>query len=170
MKLTWFSWDRAKVSRYRRGTSTVKLPWIWRRLQTANGYGYPPPSDFRQHILPDQASRHTRNLRCYRDYVERHHLSAQNIDKMAKKGESSACLLQWDLDISPFANVHTNRTQLTSSAAKARLLNVRLISMAMTGFFYTFKRPRTSPMMGMLKYDPIGTKLSSSLYHIYQCC
>ncbi|KAL6875040.1 50S ribosomal protein L33 [Trichoderma novae-zelandiae] len=40
--------------------------------------------------------------------------------------------------------------------AKARLLNVRLISMAMTGFFYTFKRPRTAPMMGMLKYDPIG--------------
>lgn len=41
-------------------------------------------------------------------------------------------------------------------AAKARLINVRLISMAMTGFFYTFKRPRTAPMMGMLKYDPIG--------------
>lgn len=40
--------------------------------------------------------------------------------------------------------------------AKARLLHVRLVSMAMTGFFYTFKRPRTSPMMGMLKYDPIG--------------
>lgn len=29
--------------------------------------------------------------------------------------------------------------------------------MAMTGFFYTFKRPRTAPMMSMLKYDPIGT-------------
>lgn len=28
--------------------------------------------------------------------------------------------------------------------------------MAMTGFFYTFKRPRTSPMMSMMKYDPIG--------------
>ncbi|KYK54916.1 mitochondrial 54S ribosomal protein YmL39 [Drechmeria coniospora] len=42
--------------------------------------------------------------------------------------------------------------------AKARLMNVRLISMAMTGFFYTFKRPRTSPMMGMLKYDPIVRK------------
>ncbi len=28
--------------------------------------------------------------------------------------------------------------------------------MAMTGFFYTFKRPRTSLPMGMLKYDPIG--------------
>ncbi|TWU77733.1 hypothetical protein ED733_008533 [Metarhizium rileyi] len=34
--------------------------------------------------------------------------------------------------------------------AKARLINVRLISMAMTGFFYTFKRPRTAPLMGMM--------------------
>ncbi|UKZ86851.1 mitochondrial 54S ribosomal protein bL33m [Trichoderma asperellum] len=76
---------------------------------------------------PSKPSRHTRNLRCYRDYVERHHLSARGIDKMAKK-------------------------------AKARLINVRLISMAMTGFFYTFKRPRTAPMMGMLKYDPIVRK------------
>ncbi|KAK3186271.1 hypothetical protein K4F52_005035 [Lecanicillium sp. MT-2017a] len=42
--------------------------------------------------------------------------------------------------------------------AKARLINVRLISMAMTGFFYTFKRPRTSLPMGMLKYDPIVRK------------
>ncbi|PFH60591.1 hypothetical protein XA68_10692 [Ophiocordyceps unilateralis] len=42
--------------------------------------------------------------------------------------------------------------------AKSRLINVRLISMAMTGFFYTFKRPRTSSMMGMLKYDPIIRK------------
>ncbi|KAK6451144.1 hypothetical protein FP744_10007395 [Trichoderma asperellum] len=51
--------------------------------------------------------------------------------------------------------------------AKARLINVRLISMAMTGFFYTFKRPRTAPMMGMLKYDPIGTKLSyNQCYHL----
>jgi hypothetical protein len=28
--------------------------------------------------------------------------------------------------------------------------------MAMTGFFYTFTRPRTSLPMSMLKYDPIG--------------
>ncbi|KAH7265150.1 uncharacterized protein BKA55DRAFT_685628 [Fusarium redolens] len=41
--------------------------------------------------------------------------------------------------------------------AKARLVHARLVSMAMTGFFYTFKRPRTAPMMSMLKYDPIGT-------------
>ncbi|RDA84612.1 hypothetical protein CP532_6029 [Ophiocordyceps camponoti-leonardi (nom. inval.)] len=39
--------------------------------------------------------------------------------------------------------------------AKPRLINVRIISMAMTGFFYTVKRARKAPMMGLLKYDPI---------------
>lgn len=39
---------------------------------------------------------------------------------------------------------------------KSRILNVRLLSMAMTGFFYTFQRPRTARPMGLLKYDPIG--------------
>lgn len=39
---------------------------------------------------------------------------------------------------------------------KSRIINVRLISMAMTGFFYNFRRPRTANPMGMLKYDPIG--------------
>lgn len=28
--------------------------------------------------------------------------------------------------------------------------------MAMTGFFYTFTRPRTSTPLSMLKYDPVG--------------
>ncbi|RYO85799.1 hypothetical protein DL766_003755 [Monosporascus sp. MC13-8B] len=41
--------------------------------------------------------------------------------------------------------------------AKSRIISVRLISMAMTGFFYTFARPRTSRPMSMLKYDPVGT-------------
>ncbi|KXJ97083.1 hypothetical protein Micbo1qcDRAFT_199819 [Microdochium bolleyi] len=40
---------------------------------------------------------------------------------------------------------------------KSRIIPVRLISMAMTGFFYQFTRPRTSKPMSMLKYDPIGT-------------
>ncbi|POS75744.1 hypothetical protein DHEL01_v205854 [Diaporthe helianthi] len=40
---------------------------------------------------------------------------------------------------------------------KSRVVSVRLLSMAMTGFFYQFTRPRTSPPMSMLKYDPIGT-------------
>ncbi|KAK0708364.1 hypothetical protein B0H67DRAFT_590102 [Lasiosphaeris hirsuta] len=39
--------------------------------------------------------------------------------------------------------------------AKTRVIIVRLISMAATGFFYTFTRPRTSLPMSMLKYDPI---------------
>ncbi|KAJ0109859.1 hypothetical protein J7T55_004409 [Diaporthe amygdali] len=40
---------------------------------------------------------------------------------------------------------------------KSRVVSVRLMSMALTGFFYQFTRPRTSPPMSMLKYDPIGT-------------
>ncbi|KAG6108362.1 hypothetical protein E4U31_007781 [Claviceps sp. LM219 group G6] len=39
---------------------------------------------------------------------------------------------------------------------KARSYHVHLVSMAMTGFSYIFRRPRTSPNMGMMKYDPIG--------------
>ncbi|KAK4105213.1 hypothetical protein N658DRAFT_491662 [Parathielavia hyrcaniae] len=38
---------------------------------------------------------------------------------------------------------------------KSRIINVRLLSMAMTGYFYTFTRPRTSLPMSMIKYDPI---------------
>ncbi|CAK7219248.1 hypothetical protein SBRCBS47491_003781 [Sporothrix bragantina] len=39
--------------------------------------------------------------------------------------------------------------------AKSRVISVRLLSMAMTGFFYTFTRPRTSTPLSMLKYDPV---------------
>ncbi|KAI1102884.1 50S ribosomal protein L33 [Jackrogersella minutella] len=42
---------------------------------------------------------------------------------------------------------------------KSRLIPVRLLSMAMTGFFYSCTRPRTSRPMSMLKYDPVGTSL-----------
>ncbi|KAM7191565.1 hypothetical protein V8F33_008797 [Rhypophila sp. PSN 637] len=38
---------------------------------------------------------------------------------------------------------------------KSRLIIVRLISMAQTGYFYTFTRPRVATPMSMLKYDPI---------------
>ncbi|KAI1815917.1 hypothetical protein GGS20DRAFT_293716 [Poronia punctata] len=41
---------------------------------------------------------------------------------------------------------------------KTRIISVRLISMAMTGFFYQFSRPRTSRPMSMLKYDPVVRK------------
>ncbi|ERT01919.1 ribosomal protein L33 [Sporothrix schenckii ATCC 58251] len=39
--------------------------------------------------------------------------------------------------------------------AKSRVISVRVLSMAMTGFFYTFTRPRTSTPLSFLKYDPI---------------
>ncbi|KAJ4293739.1 hypothetical protein N0V88_005247 [Collariella sp. IMI 366227] len=45
---------------------------------------------------------------------------------------------------------------------KSRIINVRLLSMAMTGYFYTFTRPRTALPMSMIKYDPIsGQRLDS---------
>jgi hypothetical protein len=34
---------------------------------------------------------------------------------------------------------------------------VRLISMAMTGYYRTMQRPRAHQPLSMLKYDPIGT-------------
>ncbi|KAK8085070.1 hypothetical protein PG997_006341 [Apiospora hydei] len=52
---------------------------------------------------------------------------------------------------------------------KARMINVRLLSMAMTGFFYSFTRPRVARPMSMLKYDPIGTVHPSSSALIL-CC
>lgn len=41
--------------------------------------------------------------------------------------------------------------------AKSRTIAVRLISMAMTGYYKTFSRPRQHRPLSMLKYDPVGT-------------
>ena len=40
---------------------------------------------------------------------------------------------------------------------KSRTIAVRLISMAMTGYYKTFTRPRQHRPLSMLKYDPVGT-------------
>ncbi|OOF98761.1 hypothetical protein BO94DRAFT_536481 [Aspergillus sclerotioniger CBS 115572] len=42
--------------------------------------------------------------------------------------------------------------------AKSRTISVRLISMAMTGYFRTMIRPRTHRPLSMLKYDPVVKK------------
>ncbi|EEQ32099.1 mitochondrial 54S ribosomal protein YmL39 [Microsporum canis CBS 113480] len=42
--------------------------------------------------------------------------------------------------------------------AKSRTIAVRLISMAMTGYYKTFTRPRASRPLSMLKYDPVVKK------------
>ncbi|GAM89967.1 hypothetical protein ANO11243_080070 [Dothideomycetidae sp. 11243] len=39
---------------------------------------------------------------------------------------------------------------------KSRTIAVRLISMAMTGYYKTFVRPRAHRPLSMLKYDPVG--------------
>ncbi|KAF1823829.1 uncharacterized protein K489DRAFT_409629 [Dissoconium aciculare CBS 342.82] len=38
---------------------------------------------------------------------------------------------------------------------KPRMVAVRLISMAMTGYYKTYLRPRLARPMSMLKYDPV---------------
>lgn len=61
------------------------------------------------------------------------------------------------------ANVHA----LTATpTAKSRTIMVRLISMAMTGYYRTMQRPRAHQPLSMLKYDPIGTTpIAPSLPH-----
>ncbi|KIW77394.1 ribosomal protein L33 [Fonsecaea pedrosoi CBS 271.37] len=39
--------------------------------------------------------------------------------------------------------------------AKSRTIAVRLISMALTGYYRTMVRPRTSRPLSMMKYDPV---------------
>ncbi|KAF1980731.1 39S ribosomal protein-like protein L33 [Aulographum hederae CBS 113979] len=38
---------------------------------------------------------------------------------------------------------------------KSRTIAVRLVSMAMTGYYKTLTRPRTHRPLSMLKYDPV---------------
>ncbi|OAP55965.1 ribosomal protein L33 [Fonsecaea erecta] len=38
---------------------------------------------------------------------------------------------------------------------KSRTVAVRLISMALTGYYRTMVRPRTSRPLSMMKYDPV---------------
>ena len=39
---------------------------------------------------------------------------------------------------------------------KSRTIAVRLVSMALTGYYKTMVRPRTHRPLSMLKYDPVG--------------
>jgi large subunit ribosomal protein L33 len=42
------------------------------------------------------------------------------------------------------------------NTAKSRTIAVRLISMALTGYYKTLIRPRQHRPLSMLKYDPVG--------------
>lgn len=54
--------------------------------------------------------------------------------------------------------IRGRRMLTTHSIAKSRTVPVRLISMAMTGFYRTMIRPRTHRPLSMLKYDPVVKK------------
>lgn len=47
---------------------------------------------------------------------------------------------------------------ICSLPAKSRTMAVRLISMAMTGYYRTLSRPRAHRPLSMLKYDPVVKK------------
>ncbi|WQF83811.1 Putative zinc-binding ribosomal protein [Colletotrichum destructivum] len=55
----------------------------------------------------------------------------------------------------PNARGATPPPRWLKKVSKSRVMIVRLLSMAATGYFYTFKRLRTASPMSMLKYDPI---------------
>lgn len=47
--------------------------------------------------------------------------------------------------------------------AKARVILVKLLSTAGTGFNYIKSRPRISPKLSLMKYDPMGKMQRTSL-------
>jgi large subunit ribosomal protein L33 len=51
-----------------------------------------------------------------------------------------------------------------TKTAKSRTIAVRLISMALTGYYKTLVRPRQHRPLSMLKYDPVGTFLLDFLH------
>ncbi|TVY54835.1 39S ribosomal protein L33, mitochondrial [Lachnellula cervina] len=59
--------------------------------------------------------------------------------------------------------IHHSLKQKTSTAnqpqtAKSRTIAVRLVSMALTGYYKTLMRPRIHRPLSMLKYDPVVRK------------
>ncbi|KAK7887311.1 hypothetical protein LTR67_009731 [Exophiala xenobiotica] len=70
---------------------------------------------------------------------------------MAKKGMIGFCNLP-----SSLAEVDAvEEFLLIALTVKSRTVAVRLISMAMTGFYRTMVRPRASRPLSMMKYDPV---------------
>lgn len=59
----------------------------------------------------------------------------------------------------PFTSAFSLLVTLTTNMAKkakARVILVKLLSTAGTGFNYIKSRPRISPKLSLMKYDPMG--------------
>ncbi|KAG0092599.1 54S ribosomal protein L39, mitochondrial [Podila epicladia] len=53
-----------------------------------------------------------------------------------------------------FTSTTTHISKVLAKKAKARTIIVKLLSTAGTGFFYTTRRPRTTPKLSFMKFDP----------------
>ncbi|KFX90459.1 hypothetical protein O988_08189 [Pseudogymnoascus sp. VKM F-3808] len=62
------------------------------------------------------------------------------------------------LETSPSTPQFRTTTLTMAKKAKSRTIAVRLISMAMTGYYKTLTRPRVHRPLSMLKYDPVVRK------------
>jgi large subunit ribosomal protein L33 len=80
--------------------------------------------------------------------------------KMAKKGTLQPILSGHNLSTpEPASTTHFETAKLILHlTAKSRTMAVRLISMAMTGYYRTMTRPRAHRPLSMLKYDPVVKK------------
>lgn len=65
---------------------------------------------------------------------------------------------KWQRKVLPQLALHEVDYTNKILTAKSRTMTVRLISMAMTGFYRTMVRPRTHRPLSMLKYDPVVRK------------
>lgn len=70
---------------------------------------------------------------------------------MARKGT-----FPFSLSLLRVAKKPPRLTHTILPSAKSRTIAVRLISMAMTGYYKTLVRPRDHRPLSMLKYDPVG--------------
>ncbi|KAF6227556.1 hypothetical protein HO173_012195 [Letharia columbiana] len=57
-----------------------------------------------------------------------------------------------------FAHLPLTPAAIMAKKAKSRTIAVRLISMALTGYYRTLRRPRVHRPLSMLKYDPVVKK------------
>ncbi|TVY24960.1 39S ribosomal protein, mitochondrial, partial [Lachnellula hyalina] len=56
------------------------------------------------------------------------------------------------------SNPPAQSSSTMAKKAKSRTIAVRLVSMALTGYYKTLMRPRTHRPLSMLKYDPVVRK------------
>ena len=57
-----------------------------------------------------------------------------------------------------------NKKNKMAKKAKARVILVKLLSTAGTGYNYIKSRPRINPKLSLMKYDPVGTFICNCFF------